>query len=446
MYGFLNKTFNRIFLLCILSIIITIAYYLFFSNDLNINALLLVKNETTASTIAKNELIITFRTIQTLQQTTSDTTTTTTSSAPTTQVTIKNTTDSTTTTTEKPFNKKVDYTTFDEYVDDFCPANTLKNAYDCLKKLQKINIDNFQIDYNQTGLIYHHTYWRIHDSNSYHVRVLMLQILSYLATQDLNNTKFIIWITSSFPQPVVDLLHKKFGYYFNSTNIEIKSLDLKSLCSNGAFKVKYDACVGANEGNPVSFSDFVRFVVLYSYGGIYTDGDVFYLRNMKPFWTKNFVHRWSFLEDYNTAIMGFMKIRSETVEKIYGQIINNSLDLVGGFHPFGVKHAVSHLNGGKIYKFNEFNAYHSAFFDPAWLCNDGVMPRLNDKTPCGFREFYDTNVTADEFDFNKYYGGAFTYHLHLGNCGACQITETTFFYHFEVYFSSKIPYLGKNLS
>ena len=39
-----------------------------------------------------------------------------------------------------------------------------------------------------------------------------------------------------------------------------------------------------NRHYSVSLSDFVRFVVLDQYGGIYTDGDVIYLKEMNLLW------------------------------------------------------------------------------------------------------------------------------------------------------------------
>ena len=336
------------------------------------------------------------------------------------------------------FRKSIDE--FNKLILDYCPVTDYNSGYTCLGHLSKFDV-SFDSQYSQ--VIYHHTFWKIDENKPHHLRVLILQILSFLATQDLTQCKFIIWIQNRFSDKVNKVLTEKFEYYLTRTTVEIRILNFTDLCSNGLFKAHYKQCVSANNGNSVAFSDFIRFLVLYKYGGIYTDGDVFYLRDMRPFWSKNFVHRWSFTEDYNTAIMGLQLNRSSSIEAIYKFILENNHDLVSGFYPARVKDTIYQINNGNIYHYKDFEVYHSILFDPAWLCNDGVLPRFNNITVCVFREFYDTVITAKEFNIEKFYGGAFSFHLHLGNCGKCTIDSTSFFYHIENYFIKKI---GKNIN
>ena len=68
----------------------------------------------------------------------------------------------------------------------------------------------------------------------------------------------------------------------------------------------------------------------------------------------------------------------------------------------------------------------------------GVLKRLNDITVCIFKEFYDNVITENEFKMNEFYNGAFTFHLHLGNCGKCTIDKNSFFHHIETYFTKKL--------
>jgi hypothetical protein len=61
----------------------------------------------------------------------------------------------------------------------------------------------------------------------------------------------------------------------------------------------------ATEGSRVSYSDAVRFLLLYNFGGIYIDADVLLLRNLELFAHYDFVYEWSFLkEGINTAVCG----------------------------------------------------------------------------------------------------------------------------------------------
>jgi hypothetical protein len=344
----------------------------------------------------------------------------------------------------KVIENKDDIKKFDDLINIYCPVGDNKAGYPCLEKLRqfKIEPDNFE---SELPIVLYHTFWKVEETKPYHLRVLILQILSFLATQDLTKSNFIIWVQHQFSPNIKKTLNDKFEFYLKTETIQVRVLDFKDLCDNGLFKKRFDNCMSTVNGNSVAFSDFIRFLVLYKYGGIYTDGDVFYLRDMRPFWKKNFVHRWSFTHDYNTAIMGLQLNRSPAIDAIYGAILNNAamhIDLIGAFYPARVKDTIHGLNKGGIYNYTDFEVYHSIIFDPAWLCNDGVLPRLDDKIVCVFKEFYDTKITAEEFDIDKFYGGAFSFHLHLGNCGSCQIGPQSFFYHIENYFSKKIDKLG----
>jgi hypothetical protein len=332
---------------------------------------------------------------------------------------------------------------FDKIIHENCPVNVNEAGYSCLEKLRQFKIEPEKFD-RELPMILHHTFWKVEERSPHHLRVMSLQILSFLATQDLNYTKLIVWVQQPFEGHINKMLDDKFSFYLITETIQVRVLDFKDLCENGLYKKYYYDCLSTVNENPVAYSDFIRFLVLYKYGGIYTDGDVLYLRDMRPFWKKNFVYRWSFARDYNTAIMGLQRGRNRNIDALYDAILGNNkryINLVGSFYPAKIKNAVWRLNKGWIYNYTDFEVYHSIIFDPAWLCNDGVLPRLNNKTVCVFREFYDTVITAEEFDFNKFYGGAFSVHLHLGNCGKCQIGPKSFFYHFENYFRKKVKHL-----
>jgi hypothetical protein len=329
---------------------------------------------------------------------------------------------------------------FNNLIKNYCPVADNNISYSCLEKLNQFKIE--PNDYQNLPVILYHSFWKIDESKPYHIRVLILQILSYLTTQDLAKTKLVLWVQNEFSENVNKTLTSKFGYFISDRNIEVRVLNTTDLCSTGLYKAHFDTCVSTNNSNSVAFSDFIRFLVLYKYGGIYTDGDVIFLRDMRPFWEKNFVHRWSYGTSYNTAVMGLKLNRSQGIEAIFDYVLNNRVfaakNLVGRFYPSRIKDTILALNNGGGFNYTDFEVYHSVLFDPAWLCNDKIIGRLNNQSVCIFSEFYDTVITAEEFDFNKFYGGAFTIHLHLVNCGKCQIGPKSFFYHFENYFMKKI--------
>ena len=334
---------------------------------------------------------------------------------------------------------------FDTLIQTNCPVANLTVAYSCLKSLSQYKIKSNN-NKNELDIIYYHSFWRIDEDKPHHLRVLMLQMLSFLATQDLSKAHFILWVQNNFNQEIRKALIKKFNYYFNKDSIQIRVLNFTDLCSTGIFKNQFNDCNLTTYSNAVAYSDFIRFLVLYKYGGLYTDGDIVFLRDMRPFWSKTFVHRWSANDDYNTAVMGLQLSDTKLVTTIYETILNDTkhrdINLVDAFYPTRIKDTIKKLNNGKIYNYLNFLVYHSALFDPAWLCNDGVLKRYNEKTVCKYQEFYDTIIAADEFDIKNFYDGAFTFHLHLGNCGKCQINATSFFNHIEIYFSKIVEHLN----
>lgn len=63
--------------------------------------------------------------------------------------------------------------------------------------------------------------------------------------------------------------------------------------ANGMTALRAAVRASAAAGSHVAYSDAVRFLVLYRFGGIYIDGDVLLLRNLEPFSHYDFVYEWS---------------------------------------------------------------------------------------------------------------------------------------------------------
>jgi hypothetical protein len=295
---------------------------------------------------------------------------------------------------------------FDKLIKEQCPTQNLNISYKCLEKLNEFKVEAKDYSIEDKVFLFH-TFWKVNESLPHHKRVLVLQILSFLATQDLRQSTLIIWLQDPFSDNVNKTLTKKFTNYLKNGIIVVRLLNFKELCSNGLFKQRYEACISSNNKNSVAFSDFIRFLVLYKYGGIYTDGDVIYLRSMRPLLNKNFVYRWSAGHSYNTAVMGVKFNRGKAVDAIYDKIldINNNyiVELTSSFHPRNIKAIVWCLNKMDIYNYEDFEVYSSILFDPAWLCNDLALPRYNNKSVCIFAEFYETVITS--FEIEKFYMG-----------------------------------------
>ena len=333
---------------------------------------------------------------------------------------------------------------FDDMVNTYCKVEVTRNiSRFCLRMLQKYDLDKLSVEFelkDANDRIHYHTYWQPDAVKSHHQHVMHLNILSFLATQDRSRTKYIVWTSQSLD--VFSKLINDFEKYIKDGVLEFRVLDLKTLCSNGVFLPNINKCLQAGGGNVIMYSDFVRFLVLYTYGGIYVDGDVIFLRDMKPFWYRNFVYRWSFTESFNTAIMGLKKAHGEHVEKFYKTVVDSSHSLVASFYPSSVKDTVAGLSNNNFYHYEDLEVYSSVLFDPGWLCFDVGDTLDLPNTICRFPLFYDHVITRDEFDKNggKLFDGAFTHHLHLGSCGSCQIREDSYFSHVRNSFKGKLKF------
>lgn len=333
--------------------------------------------------------------------------------------------------------------------------NHLKNFDDKIKNdnLKERNYDKcsecFEDNGNKKKTIYHHTFWQINSNDSkfsnFHFRVLKLNIKSFLATQNLCCTKLILWKLKEFPSTIEIMIRKIFSHYISKGKIEIKLFDLLTLCSlsrtiSTSVFHKYEICKSNETSSShrlVALSDFIRFVVLDLYPGIYTDGDVVYLKDMKLLWNSNFAYRWSFTTNYNTAVLGIDKTTSSDINQIYDLAFINK-NTVGSLtyilHPILLTNLIISNYKCSIFNFGILKAYHSFMFDPAWLCFDGVVKKMDQNSVCSFKEFNSKNlIKEDLFHPEKFFPGAFTYHLHLANCGS-EIRNDSYFRYFEKYY------------
>jgi len=194
-----------------------------------------------------------------------------------------------------------------------CDPSNLKTSNVCSNFLTKfdndynLNNQNTKDDCNrcmldkknQPMIVYHHTFWKIDSNfNEYQLRVLKLNLMSYLATQNLCCTRFLFWKLKNFPLSIETDLLKTFSFYFDKKIIKLMQFESISLCRHTVMFKDHDLCksnqqIDFTNKNSVSLSDFVRFFVLDQYQGVYTDGDVIYLKDMRLLWDfGNFAYRY----------------------------------------------------------------------------------------------------------------------------------------------------------
>ena len=329
-------------------------------------------------------------------------------------------------------------------------------------------------------MINYHTFWQVKldeakpGRNEHFYRMIALNIMSYLSTQNLCCTRFTLWKLADFPATFEYRLATTFAAYIANGTLQLRTFDMRRFCDDERSSFRgSDICTPARltiieSGSLVSLSDLVRFVVLDVYGGIYTDGDVIYLKCMRELWQYTFAYRWSYTERLNTAVLGINRqLNPDTVRRFYRRLITQAtmrsyaytLQLFVAsylfdfnymtyrFHPYTISEMIlnektppkdsAQSNGHKSWlNYHYLTTFSSTLFDPAWLCHDGFA-RLRADLVCNFDEFTSRVLLANasQFDPRQFFGGAFTYHIHLSN-GKKSIVAGSYFDLFERHYTS----------
>ena len=349
---------------------------------------------------------------------------------------------------------------YDRQTDLVKPKNEKDSCNEC------ITYTNESTKQTEKLIIYYHTFWQISSwskGNEYNFRVLKLNLMSYLSTQNLCCTRFILWKLNSFPESMEQKLRETFAHYISSGIVQIKTFYMEEFCNDvrSSF-TRSELCRqpvtdSITSGNLIMLSDLVRFVVLDVYGGIYTDGDVIYLKNMRHLWTKNFAYRWSSQFYINTAVLGIDRRIDSQIDSFY-DLLKNHLALQTYtqkflvvlsayifrfnyvaylFHPATITDLIASRSRKhrRDLNFRFLTAYHSLLFDSAWLCNDKVH-RVANQQICRFGEFTTKRVISSSFDPNSdFFAGVFAYHLHLAKTSS-KVHPDSYFRKIEKFYVS----------
>ena len=129
-----------------------------------------------------------------------------------------------------------------------------------------------------------HVYTEIKDPKE------LLVVKSYLATQNLEKTKLILWSDYNIEdneliQPYKDLIDMR---------TYIPALEAVNTPLEGAIRYLYPTY---NRGHWVK-SGVLRFLMIYKYGGIWADMDMILLRDFKPILNQDFAYQWGSSIDF----------------------------------------------------------------------------------------------------------------------------------------------------
>lgn len=170
---------------------------------------------------------------------------------------------------------------FERVVSKWCDARNVSLNYICLNRVNELDRTSNSfikpVCSNEDKIVFH-TFWQFGSDSSFYMRVLKLNVMSFLSTQNLDCSKLILWTLNSFSPSIKSNILSIFDYYVRSRVLEVRQFDLKELCREARDRkshfAKSSVCLFSNKQdysdiyNMVGFSDLIRFFVLDIYGGI----------------------------------------------------------------------------------------------------------------------------------------------------------------------------------
>lgn len=166
-----------------------------------------------------------------------------------------------------------------------------------------------------------------------------------------------------------------------------------------------------------------------------------FLKDMSILFKYTFAYRWSFTNNYNTAVIGVnhgLVAQNDNLFSLFINSHNSVSSLIDALHPYILSARIRSHVQNEIFSYRPLRTFHSALFDPAWLCLDGQVPNPDSRNVCSPADFTNRKLVEPcEFSPDDFFSGAFAYHLHLSRKDF-QIKNDAYFTYFEKYFAKKL--------
>ena len=156
-----------------------------------------------------------------------------------------------------------------------------KNYRKCLSYLWQVESCNYEFP---DEVVPFHIYTEVRTEKE------LLAIKSYIATQDLDRTKLIVWSDYDISnQENIQPYKEHLDLRVYDAVEEAKGTPLEGI-------EKYTKI--QDDHNHYMSSGVLRFLVLYKYGGIYMDMDMVLLRDFRPILGQDFAYQWGSSTDF----------------------------------------------------------------------------------------------------------------------------------------------------
>lgn len=268
----------------------------------------------------------------------------------------------------------------------------------CLEYLRSINMNNFEYPESVTNF---HIYSEIKTQKE------LMVIKSYLATQNLEKTKLILWSNydvsdNELLKPYIDHIDMRIYDPIEEAKGTVLENHPYTHANN-----KYQATC-----NIMMLSDILRILECYKHGGIWVDTDIIFLRNFKPILDQEFAYMWGTSIDFGkynlnddsygpcATVLSLHK-ESNFAKLCMDEIANTPIQQNSTC--FGEELFA------KVYRKYKFTVFPSAFFNTEWQMNkvNGVY------NASGLGTHIETQWFDKPLDNNDWvFPEAFSFHWH----------------------------------
>lgn len=231
----------------------------------------------------------------------------------------------------------------------------------CLEFLSNINYDNYEYPEDITNF---HIYSEIKTDKE------LLCIESYLATQNLEKTKLILWSDYDISDNPLIQPYKHL--------IDMRVYDVREE-AKGTLLENNEKWINASDSKHYMKSGILRFLVTHKYGGIWADMDMVFINDFKPILDQEWAYMWgSELDFYGFGpCAAMMNIKKKS---IHSNICMEEI-LKAPLMPDTT--SLDHMLLATVYSRKQFTVFPSVFFNTEWQMNVNYVNGVKNYDPNG---------------------------------------------------------------
>jgi len=225
----------------------------------------------------------------------------------------------------------------------------------------------------------------------------LLCIKSYLATQNLDKTRLIVWSDFDIKEnpliaPYKDLI---------TLNVYSEDIASDTLLEKSSWLKEHDSKYYMRSG-------IVRFLVTNKFGGVWSDMDVVFLEDFKPILDQEWAYMWGGELDFANfgpcaAMMSFKK-NSHLSNMCMVEILETK--------PLANSTVLDHMLLARVYTKNNFTVFPAVFFDTEWQMNVDYKNNVRNYDDQGLGTQMELNWFKKGPLSNQFCDGAFSWHWH----------------------------------